>query len=134
MIVISDEDIKNFNQDLAGKQKSLEEVTSKLDLALVEINETQQKLQVAQDNVVKLQDRNKQLDNDWKNFKIQRDQAVDEKESLLQMVERRNSEVASLKIDLNNLNKQLQTAVKAKMVALENCEEVESLKISLSYK
>lgn len=50
------------------------------------------------------------------------------------MVERRNSELSSLKIDLNDTTKQLQAAIKAKMVALENSEEVESLKISLTYK
>lgn len=112
----------------------MDEITQQLNLENCHVKELEDCLKDSQDNCEKLREKNKQLQYEWQNFKIQRDQAIDERESLLQMVERRNSELSCLKIDLNDLMKQLESAVKAKMVALENSEEVESLKISLNYK
>ena len=134
IIHFSEKEIKILKDDFSKKNKKLEDTITKLDAINSEYKETLEKLQIAEQNGQKLYEQNKQLQCEWQNFKIQRDQAMDEKESLLQMIERRNSEISTLKVDLNDLSKQLQAAVKAKLIALENSEEVESLKISLTYK
>ena len=134
IIHFSEKEIKILKDDFSKKNKTLEDTITKLDAINSEYKETLEKLQIAEQNGQKLYEQNKQLQCEWQNFKIQRDQAMDEKESLLQMIERRNSEISTLKVDLNDLSKQLQAAVKAKLIALENSEEVESLKISLTYK
>lgn len=109
-------------------------LTIQLDSANAIIKDLEEKLENAEAKITKIEETNKQLQYEWKDFKTQRDLAVDEKEALMQMVERRNSEMLNLKSDLSELTAQLQSAVKGKLVALENAQEVESLKISLAYK
>lgn len=112
----------------------MEALNVKLELTNSTVSELEEKLKSAHDELAKIQGVNKQLQYEWKDFKVQRDLAVDEKESLIQMLDRRNSELDRIKSELNELSKKYQLAVKAKIVALQNSEEVESLKISLEYK
>lgn len=67
-------------------------------------------------------------------FRHQRNIAIDEKEELTKMMDRRNSEVARLKEEMDNLTKQLESAVTSKCEALAQIDEVASMKISIEYR
>jgi nucleoprotein TPR len=67
-------------------------------------------------------------------FRRQRDTAVDERDSLQKMVDRRNTELRRMQDDVTMLNSQLKAAIDAKCEAIAKYEGVQSLQVSLEYK
>jgi hypothetical protein len=67
-------------------------------------------------------------------FRRQRDSAVDERDSLQKMVDRRNTELQHMHDDVKMLNSQLKAATDAKCGAIAKYEGVQSLQVSLEYK
>lgn len=70
------------------------------------------------------------------NFELrkQRDSACDERDGLQMQVERRDSDLERLRIEVNSLGSQLQAAVTAKCQALSQMEEIRSLEMTLDFK
>lgn len=70
------------------------------------------------------------------NFELrkQRDLACDERDGLQLQVERRDSDLERLRIEVNSLGSQLQAAVTAKCQALSQMEEIRSLEMTLDFK
>lgn len=67
-------------------------------------------------------------------FRRQRDSAIDERDSLQKMVDRRNTELQHMQDDVRMLNSQLKAAIDAKCEAIAKYEGVQSLEVSLEYK
>jgi nucleoprotein TPR len=67
-------------------------------------------------------------------FRQQRDSAVDERDSLRKMADRRNTELQHMQDDVKMLNSQLKAAIDAKCGAIAKYEGVQSLQVSLEYK
>lgn len=64
----------------------------------------------------------------------QRDSASDERDVLQLQIERRDSDLERLRIEVNSLGSQLQAAVTAKCQALSQMEEIRSLEMTLDFK
>lgn len=131
---ILDEQIAKLRSDLDEKSVELDIFRTKWEAATSEILLLQNQLTKAEEEVKNAQEECKKMRYEWQDFKTQRNLAVDEKESLLTMIERRNAELLTLREEKVEMSKKLDLAVKSKMAAIENAQEVESLRISLDYK
>lgn len=67
-------------------------------------------------------------------YRHQRNLAIDERDSNLEMVQRRNTENERLQEDLRTITKQLETAVNEKCEALAQNHEVASMKLRIEYR
>ena len=67
-------------------------------------------------------------------FRRQRDNAVDERENLEKMLDRRNTELQRMQDDIKTLNIQLHAAVDAKCEAIARFEGVQSQQVSLDFR
>lgn len=67
-------------------------------------------------------------------YRQERNLAVDDREEAIQMVERRDTQLKRLQEDISVLNSQLEAAVKAKCEAIAKNDEIEGLKLELTYK
>lgn len=132
--LLVDTAVEKLRKDLEGRLVEIEEFRIKWEAATVEIASLQNQLRTAEDDAKKANEACKKMQYEWQDFKTQRDLACDEKESLLTMIERRNSELTNLREEKAELAKNLEAAVIAKMTAMENIQEVESLRITLDYK
>lgn len=63
-----------------------------------------------------------------------RDNAIDERDEAVKMLERRNIELQRLNEDIASLSSQLHAAISAKCEAMSNSDEVHSQKLALEYK
>lgn len=116
------------------KSQIIEELRANFEAANAKITTLQEQLQAAEDDVRKANESCKKMQYEWQDFKTQRDLACDEKECLLSMIERRNTELNTLREEKSELTRKLDAAVKAKFAAIENSQDVESQRISLDYK
>lgn len=71
---------------------------------------------------------------DNNDLRRQRNAAVDERDSVIRMVERRDSELQRLREDIKTLSTELSAAINAKCEALANAEEVESKRLALDFR
>lgn len=67
-------------------------------------------------------------------FRRQRDSAIDERDSLQKMVDRRNTELQRMQEDVKMLNTQLKDAINTKCEAIAKYEGVQSQQVTLDYK
>ncbi|CAG7834925.1 unnamed protein product [Allacma fusca] len=81
-----------------------------------------------------LEEKNSSLEKELSSTKIKCDQLNQEKEDLLNMVEKRNVEIEKLTVDLKHANEQLQSSTVAKIEALAKVDELTSKEIELDYK
>lgn len=72
--------------------------------------------------------------NEARTYRLQRDEAIDEKSTLQAMLNRRTNELEQLKLDYDNLNEKLNAAVQAKIESLSMLDEIQTKKIELDYK
>ncbi|XP_056646603.1 nucleoprotein TPR isoform X2 [Diorhabda sublineata] len=107
---------------------------AKVDLAANTIKEHENRLSNLTEEVNKLHTHCNTLEAEASEYRHQRNQAVDEKDEHLRMINRRNAEIERLQTDLNALAKQLETAVNAKCEALAQIDEVASLKLNIEYR
>lgn len=76
----------------------------------------------------------KRYDSEILEYRKDRNGVVDERDSLMKMVERRNFEVERLEADVNSLKQQLQTAINAKCEALSKYDEIQHKEVNLDFK
>jgi nucleoprotein TPR len=74
------------------------------------------------------------LEQETTDFRRQRDSAIDERDSLQKMVDRRNTELQRMQEDVKMLNSQLKAAIDAKCEAIAKYEGVQSRQLALDYK
>lgn len=98
------------------------------------ISELENQVSISVSEVAKLQAQCNKLEAEAADFRHQRNLAIDERDELLKMVERRNTEVERMQSDINLLSKQLETAVTAKCEAMAQSDEVASMKLTIEYK
>lgn len=108
--------------------------TAKLELSEKELEELQKKTQSSQVEFTKLQNLVQRLEQESIDFRQQRDSAVDERDSLQRMVDRRNTELQRMQEDVKMLNSQLTAAINAKCEAIAKYEGVQSQQFALDYK
>ena len=128
-------------QALADVQKQCDslsdendELKRKLEDAAATIVELETQMwQTIADNK-KLHETCNNLEKEMTEFRHQRNVAVDDRDEIQGMFDRRNNELERIKSDMNTLSKQLEAAVYAKCEAISNAEEVSAMKLTLEYK
>lgn len=76
----------------------------------------------------------KRYDSEILEYRKDRNGVVDERDSLMKMVERRNFEVERLEADVNSLKQQLQSAINSKCEALSKYDEIQHKEVNLEFK
>lgn len=107
---------------------------NKFEAATKTISELENQISISISEITKLQTQCNKLESETADFRHQRNLAVDERDELSKMVERRNAEVERMQSDINLLSKQLDAAVTAKCEALAQSDEVASMKLTIEYK
>lgn len=74
------------------------------------------------------------LEAEMAQFRNQRNMAIDERDSLQRMVERRDGELQRLQEEMEQLKGQLEAAISAKCQLLAQADEVESMKLTIEYR
>ena len=82
----------------------------------------------------KLSDSLKRNEAELLEYRKDRHGVVDERDSLMKMVERRNFEVERLEDDIKSLKQQLQAAVNAKCEALSKYDEIQHKESTIEFK
>ncbi|XP_059609056.1 nucleoprotein TPR isoform X2 [Phlebotomus argentipes] len=130
--------IENVRQELETKNAELSakllDGEAKLQSYDELIRELRQQLDTSRGEVVKLQDTVARYGTEVYESKMERNAAVDERDSLLSMVERRNGEVERQRADIVALESQLQSAIAAKCEVLAKIDDIESKETSLNFK
>ncbi|XP_074101656.1 nuclear basket protein megator [Cotesia typhae] len=126
--------LEKLQKDFKERELDLEEHKGKLELTENHVNELQSKLDEAKNEIYKLQENVKRLQKETSEFRRQRDEAVDERNTLQMQVERRDHEVERLHTEVTSLSSQLQAAVTAKCQAIAEAEEIRSREMNLEYK
>lgn len=131
---ITEQNLQTLENELADFKSKYEDCQSKLDVATKTITELESQISLCTAEVSKLQETCNRLESTTAEFRRQRDSAIDERDSLTKMLERRNAEIERLQADTSMLSTQLNAAVNAKCEALAKSEEVSSMKTTLEYK
>lgn len=111
-----------------------DDLFEKFEAAKTTISELENQVSLSVSEISKLQVSFNKLEAETADFRHQRNLAVDERDELAKMVDRRNAELERLQSDVELLTKQLEAAVGAKCEALAQSDEVASLKLTLEYK
>lgn len=91
-------------------------------------------MSISVSEISKLQTSCNRFEAETADFRHQRNLAVDERDELAKMVDRRNAELERMQSDIDMLSRQLESAVGAKCEALAQSEEVAAMKLTLEYK
>jgi len=134
IMLIAELRVSELETALTQRLSEFDEIQEKYKESSEMVSRLEQLLETAQTEALKATEECKLMRYEWQDFKTQRDRACDEKDSLLSMIDRRNAELQSMRLAQTELRKQLDSAVKTKLAAIENSQEVESLQISLLYK
>lgn len=117
-------DLTEKYQDQLAKAQSAQTCTEEL---REQLNETRQE-------VLKLTESLKRSELENLEYRKDRNGAVDERDSLLKMVERRNFEVERLESDVKSLKQQLQSAINSKCEALSKYDEIQHKEVNIEFK
>lgn len=96
--------------------------------------ELREQLNESRQEVTKMSESLKRYEVEILEYRKDRHGVVDERDSLMKMVERRNFEVERLEADVNSLKQQLQTAINSKCEALSKYDEVQHQEVNLEFK
>jgi nucleoprotein TPR len=111
-----------------------EDEFSKSQSAQTCIVELREQLDEARHEISKSSESLKRNETELLEYRKNRHGIVDERDSLLKMVERRNFEVERLEDDIKSLKQQLQSAVNSKYEALSKLDEIQQKESSLEFK
>jgi nucleoprotein TPR len=98
------------------------------------IKELREQLDEARQEVSKLSDNLKRNEAELVEYRKDRHGVVDERDSLMKMVERRNFEVERLEDDIKSLKQQLQSAINNKCEALSKYDEIQHKESTIEFK
>ncbi|KAL1392866.1 hypothetical protein pipiens_012159 [Culex pipiens pipiens] len=131
----------NVEQTKVDYEKQIEELTlkyqdesSKFHFSQQSGKELRLELEDAKQELTQAKDKLKQNDLDTARFRRERNEAVNERDTLLNSVERRTLEVGRLQADVVALEQKLKVANVTKCEALAKLEEIQSKEFSLDFK
>ncbi|GLH16542.1 Uncharacterized protein GBIM_20794 [Gryllus bimaculatus] len=130
----SEQAVSALELKVGEKELECKELNTKLEATIKELDDIKGKWQELQSETSTLKDQINRLEAENNAFRLQRNAAVDERDDLLKIVERRNAELNHLQEDYRSLSSQLQTAIAAKCEALVKSEEVETQRLNLEFK
>lgn len=122
-------------------QKQIQDLTIKTQEYEVQLDSAQQsavqlstQLDNAREELMRMQEAGKRYDAETADLRRQRDQTIDERDSMAKMLERRTNEIERLQSEYKLLESQLHAAVKAKCEAIEKLDEFDGKESSLAFK
>lgn len=131
----------NVEQTRTDFEKQIEELTlkyqdesSKFHFSQQSSKELRLELEDAKQELTQTKEKLKQNDLDTARFRRERNEAVNERDTLLNAVERRTLEVGRLQADVVALEQKLKAANVTKCEALAKLEEIQSKEFSLDFK
>uniref|UniRef100_A0A1Q3EXK8 Nucleoprotein TPR n=1 Tax=Culex tarsalis TaxID=7177 RepID=A0A1Q3EXK8_CULTA len=131
----------NVEQTKVDYEKQIEELTlkyqdesSKFHFSQQSSKELRLELEDAKQELTQAKEKLKQNDLDTARFRRERNEAVNERDTLLNAVERRTLEVGRLQADVLALEQKLKSANVTKCEALAKLEEIQSKEFSLDFK
>lgn len=98
------------------------------------IQEQRQELDEARSELSKLTDSVKRLDAELVGYRKERNDAIDERDSLMKRVGRQNDEVGRLEADIKVLKQQLTSAINSKCEALSKYDEIQHKEANIDFK
>lgn len=105
-----------------------------MEAASTSITELETQVSNLSAELIKLQARSNQLESEAADYRHQRNLAVDERDEHIKMMQRRNTEIEHMQLEIATLTKQLADAVNTKCEALAQADEVASIKVTLEYR
>lgn len=131
-------DIERLREGLEKKITELasqnEDYIAKLLQSKQSAHELRTELDTSRKEAKSLHEAVNKYENETSEYRKERNEAVDERDSLLKMIERRNIEVERLQSDILTLESQLNAAINTKCEALAKVDEIQSKEVSLEYK
>lgn len=122
-------------------EKSIAELTEKHQDAFAKaqsaqscIDELREQLNESRHEVTKITENLKRYETEIIEYRKDRHGVVDERDSLLKMVERRNFEVERLEADIKSFKQQLQSAINSKCEALAKYDEIQHKEVNIEFK
>lgn len=107
---------------------------SKSQSAQLCIDELRQQLDESRQEVVKMTESSKRYETEILEYRKDRNGVIDERDSLMKMVERRNFEVERMEADIKSLKQQLLSAINSKCEALSKYDEVQHKEVNIEFK
>lgn len=98
------------------------------------IDELREQLDESRQEVTRMTESLKRHETEILEYRKDRHGVVDERDSLMKMVERRNFEVERLEADIKSLKQQLQSAINSKCEALSKYDEIQHKEINIEFK
>lgn len=132
---LSIDDIRTeLEKNISELKSQNEDYEAKIVSSQQSINELRTELEASRTEIKSLHETVQRYETETAEYRKERNEAVDERDSLLKMVERRNIEVERLQGDVLALENQLQGAINSKCEALSKIDEVNSKEQSLDFK
>lgn len=121
-------------QKMAELTEKYQDEFAKAQNANSNIENLREQLNEARQEVVKVTESLKRYESESVEYRKDRNGVIDERDSLMKMVERRNFEVERLEADIKSLKQQLQSAINSKCEALAKYDEVQHKEVNLDFK
>lgn len=123
-----------YEQKFAELTEKYQDEFAKSNSAQSCIDELRVQLNESRQDVTKMTESLKRYETEILEYRKDRNGVVDERDSLMKMVERRNFEVERLEADIKSLKQQLQTAINSKCEALSKYDEVQHKEVNIDFK
>lgn len=131
---ITEQIISEYEAKIQSQQEQSALERSNLEAASKNILQLEGQVEQYRSDVAKSNECRANAEREAAEFRRQRDAAIDERDSLQAMLERRSTEVERLTGDVNLLSEQLQSAIASKCEVLAKCEDVDSMKSNLEFR
>lgn len=129
-----DEFRTDYEQKIVELTEKYQDEFAKSQSAQSCINELRDQLNESRQEVVKMTESSKRYETEIVEYRKDRNGVIDERDSLMKMVERRNFEVERMEADIKSLKQQLQSSINSKCEALAKYDEVQHKEVNLDFK
>lgn len=129
-----DEVRSKYEKQVADLTYRIQDYEAKLETSQQNVNELRKQLDASKEEVKRLLDVTNRFEAETMECRREKNDAIDERDCLLKVIERRNAEVERLQADVKTYEAQLQAAINAKCEALAKVDEIQSKEMALDFK
>ncbi|KAL9918986.1 nuclear basket protein megator [Glossina fuscipes fuscipes] len=126
--------LHDYEQKTEDLQAQIEDYEVKLQNLQQNVTELRSQLDTVSSERMHLLDTTSTCEKEFNQLRKEKKALSDERDQLLKMIERQNSELERLQQDLKGYQQQLKAAIAAKCEALARVDEVESKEVSIDFK
>lgn len=132
--IVTVEKLSSLEASLLEKTAQYEDAVQKLSTADETITELGKQIETLNAELEKARDKISRMENEIASMKSARDAAVDERNDLTRILQRRDAEIERLSANETALSQQLRAAIDAKCEALAMHDETQSNELALQYR